>query len=421
MNLLHIVNEMDPKSGGVCQAVRSIISGLEDLNTYNEVVSLDMFDATFLKDEPFPIHALGRGKGAWSYSKKLLPWFLENLPRFDVAILHGLWLYNDFALHKALKFHKANALPPVKLPMVYAMPHGMLDPYFQKSNGRKLKALRNWVYWKLIEGNIVNGADGLLFTCEEEKRLAQIPFKPYRPKRKIVVGLGVEEPPTFTEAMRGAFLEQCPELQQQPFVLFLSRIHEKKGVDLLIKAYAEVACKMVTAKTESVFVAGIMGGEVDKTERISLQFPKLVIAGPGLDSPYGERMQQMVAESNELKNVVIFPGMLTGDAKWGAFYGCEAFILPSHQENFGIAVVEALACAKPVLISNQVNIWREIEAVGGGLVADDSQEGTIALLEQWQLLSKKQKLEMQHNARGAYEKFFAIRPNVTRLLDAISF
>ena len=61
--------------------------------------------------------------------------------------------------------------------------------------------------------------------------------------------------------------------------------------------------------------------------------------------------------------------MLTGDLKWGALHAAEAFILPSHQENFGIAVVEALACGKPVLISDKVNIWREIEADGACLVA----------------------------------------------------
>ena len=80
--------------------------------------------------------------------------------------------------------------------------------------------------------------------------------------------------------------------------------------------------------------------------------------------------------------------MLTGHAKWGAFYGAEAFILPSHQENFGIAVVEALACGKPVLISKQVNIWHEIIEGGGGLVEEDTTAGTLRLLESWQRLSK---------------------------------
>jgi hypothetical protein len=75
--------------------------------------------------------------------------------------------------------------------------------------------------------------------------------------------------------------------------------------------------------------------------------------------------------------------MLSGAAKWGALYGCEAFVLPSHQENFGIAVVEALACGKPVLISDQVNIWREIVEDGAGLVEGDAEEGVEKLLRKF--------------------------------------
>ena len=76
--------------------------------------------------------------------------------------------------------------------------------------------------------------------------------------------------------------------------------------------------------------------------------------------------------------------MLAGDIKWGALRSAEVFVLPSHQENFGIAVAEALACGTPVLISDQVNIWREIAADGAGLVKPDTVDGTFALLDRWQ-------------------------------------
>ena len=68
--------------------------------------------------------------------------------------------------------------------------------------------------------------------------------------------------------------------------------------------------------------------------------------------------------------------MLQGDLKWGAFHASDAFVLPSHQENFGIAVAEALGCGLPALISDKVNIWREVEADGAGFVAHGYVEGT---------------------------------------------
>ena len=67
--------------------------------------------------------------------------------------------------------------------------------------------------------------------------------------------------------------------------------------------------------------------------------------------------------------------MLTGEAKWGAFRAAEFFVLPSHQENFGIVVAEAMALSKPLLITNKVNIWREVEIDGAGIVVDDDVKG----------------------------------------------
>ena len=98
---------------------------------------------------------------------------------------------------------------------------------------------------------------------------------------------------------------------------------------------------------------------------------------------------------------------------------CEAFVLPSHQENFGIAVVEALACSKPVLISNQVNIWREIKAAGGGIVEDDSQKGTTTMLETWGYLSYKEKALINDRARKCFENKFSIGPAATRFMEAL--
>jgi len=109
----------------------------------------------------------------------------------------------------------------------------------------------------------------------------------------------------------------------------------------------------------------------------------LVIAGPGWDSEYGRRIREQIQEQgggSRERGAIHAVGMLDGDAKWGALHGCEAFILPSHQENFGIAVVEALGCGRPVLISDKVNIWREISEDGAGLVEEDSVEGTARLL-----------------------------------------
>ncbi|WP_254073605.1 glycosyltransferase [Cellulophaga sp. HaHaR_3_176] len=312
---------------------------------------------------------------------------LANFQRFDVIIAHGLWLYHTHAVIKAiLQYRKTNDTSP----KVYVMPHGMLDPYFQKAKERKLKALRNDVYWKLFENKVINEADGVLFTCEEELLLARTTFPNYKPKREINVGYGIQAPPAYENQMKLAFINKVPEWNKEPFYLFLSRVHQKKGIDLLIKGYL-------------------------KLEKEFKTIPQLIIAGPGLEHAYGKEMQMLASASSN----ILFPGMLSGDAKWGAFYESQAFILPSHQENFGIAVVEALACNKPVLISDKVNIWREIKTENAGLIAKDNEEETYQLLQKWQNLSVLEQEMMSKNAYKAYQKFFTIKQSVNQFLKSI--
>ncbi len=171
---------------------------------------------------------------------------------------------------------------------------------------------------------------------------------------------------------REAFLRSFPELRNKRLLLFLGRLHEKKGCDLLIDAFAAVS-----------------------RENPALH---LVLAGPdagGMQAALSRRAAALGLSA------ITWTGMLRGDAKWGAFRAAEAFVLPSHQENFGIAVTEALACGVPVLISKRVNIWREIEQDNAGLVDDDTAAGTQRLLRRWLALAPAERSAMATRA----EKF----------------
>jgi glycosyltransferase involved in cell wall biosynthesis len=207
--------------------------------------------------------------------------------------------------------------------------------------------------------------------------------------------------------MRASFRERVPGLGDRPYFLFLSRVHPKKGVDLLIRAYATQLAQRTLA---------------------GIATPDLVIAGP-LDSNYADSMRALAQrELAQLPKAhdhvdppgIHFPGMLSGDSKWGAFYGCEAFILPSHQENFGIAVVEALACGRPVLISDQVNISDEIEQSGAGFADRDEDAGTAALMERFFALDDAAKATMSARALECYTANFSPETAAFRLLEAIS-
>jgi glycosyltransferase involved in cell wall biosynthesis len=383
------------------QGLRNYLPEIYKRGYRNEVVCLDDPNSPFIGKDVFITHALGPSKRPWSYTARLLPWLKENLKRFDAILIHGLWQYHGYAVYKAIQWMKLQGME--KIPAVFVMPHGMLDPYFQKAPERRWKAIRNVFYWNLIEERIIRQATAMLFTCEEEMRLARQTFRTYKPKREINIGYGIAEPPAFAPKMADAFSQLCPAAaKDRPFLLFLSRIHPKKGIDLLIKAYAEV----YKPKNANV-----------KSEEANAR-PTLLIAGPGLETPYGQRLQEMVKELSLTDNI-FFLGMLTGDAKWGAFYSCDAFALSSHQENFGIAVAEALACCSPVLISDQINIWREIKSSEAGLIAEDTLTGTVSLFQKWDSMTSEQKADMRKSARVCYEKNFAVAPAAKKLMQVV--
>lgn len=384
MKVLHVISSMDPAYGGMCQALRLILKGMQNYpHIKNEILCCDKPDNDYIANSPTIIYALGPTKTSWAYTSRLDKWLKKNICNYDAIIVHGLWQYQSRTIYKARKGLK-------KPPKLYIMPHGTLDPYFQKAKSRRLKAIRNTIVWHTIEKKLVNSSDALLFTCDDEKISARKTFNSYYPKKEIVIGLGIEAPLPYKAEMKEKFIKKYPEWNGMPFFLFLSRIHEKKGVDMLIQAYNSL-----------------------KNEYEIL--PQLIIAGPGIETSYGQKILNL---SRANKNI-IFCGMLSGDEKWAAFYNCEMFILPSHQENFGIAIVESMACGKAVLTTNKVNIWREINDNNAGLIVTDTELEIYKMMKKWLLFSQKEKEDKNICAKRTFRQFFSIDKTVERLVNTL--
>jgi glycosyltransferase involved in cell wall biosynthesis len=187
--------------------------------------------------------------------------------------------------------------------------------------------------------------------------------------------------------LREAFLQAVPGLRGKRIVLFLGRVHAKKGCDLLIDAFARVA-----SRDQSLH---------------------LVIAGP--DETGWATSLRAQAQAAGVAQRISLPGMLQGELKWGAFHASDVFVLPSHQENFGVAVAEALGCGLPALISDKVNVWREIEADGAGMVAADTVDGTEKNLVRWLELDDTARAAMRAQAARTFEARFRIETMVSAL------
>jgi glycosyltransferase involved in cell wall biosynthesis len=421
MRILHIITRMDPAGGGPQEVVRLLLRyappGYEQ-----EVVTLDDPASAFLQNDNATIHALGSSGKSFA-TPQLTHWLRTNRDRFDGIILHGLWEYASLSVLRALAGHKPY--------VVFA--HGMLDPWFKRN--APLKHLKKWLYWLPVQYWTLRRAHRVLFTTTAERDLATRSFWLHH-WNPLVVALGAEAPPTDLTACTDAFFDRCPAVKGKPFLLFLGRIDPKKGCDLLIHAFSTPNAVISTDQPQNAVISTDQHqNAVISTDQRERRDPciwsdspikpahrdvhsddlHLILAGP--DPLNWSNTLAELALAHGIEDRVHFPGMLTGPAKWGAFAACEAFILPSHQENFGIAVVEALACAKPVLITHPVNISAELAADGAALVEPDTLNGTTNLLTRWLALTPEQRANMATAARNSFITRYDMRMNANAILS----
>lgn len=379
MKILHVIPSVDPKGGGPIEGVYQLSRAYQKELVDVTICCLDSPDDECVLHSNIKVVALGPSRWGYAYSAKLVPWLKLHRHDYDVVIVNGLWQYTGFAVWRAL----SGTNTPY-----YVFTHGMLDPWFKVTY--PLKHLKKWLYWPWADYRVLRDARRVIFTCEDERLLARQSFWLYK-VNEVVTNYGVSSPPTNEGELTNKFFEMNPLLRGKRIALFLSRIHVKKGCDLLIEAFADAA-------------------KLD--DRLHL-----VMAGPDQTGWVSEL--KVLVERLGISNRISWLGMLQGDMKWGAFYSAEVFCLPSHQENFGIVVAEALACGKPVLISNKVNIWREIVEDGAGLVADDNLLATKEMLNRWVSMSNNEFASMQKKCIPCFEQRFHVNIAAEKLLHIL--
>ena len=388
--MLHLTHSLRTNTGGTAEAVRQSTLALRSLGHHVEVASFDPSPPLPLLDPP--VHALGKTGHGYSYLPDLVPWLRSKSAEIDAVIAHGLWQYQSLSVWRA--FHQNSQIP-------YAIfPHGMLDPWFNRSS--RLKHLKKLPYWWFVERRVLRDAGAVCFTCEEEKNRAVLSFPGYRVSAQVV-GMGIEDPSGNSRAAVSAFHGAFPFLAEQRFILFLGRIHPKKGLDETLVGFARH--KQTHPGPSRLVIAGPAN---DASYRQHLWNRAKGLGLEQIDASHIDSNESMPGVSSDKPTVIWLP-MIEGSVKRGALHACEAMMLCSHQENFGITVAEALACHKPVLISREVNIWREIVADQAGFAESDSAEGATQLFERWHATPPITRTRMSNHARTCFEQRFEVK------------
>jgi glycosyltransferase involved in cell wall biosynthesis len=332
LRVLHVIQTVAQSDGGTSAAVlgmcQSVAAAGVDAEIYAtrdgsaDYARVPFFEKTIINDVQATFFPVQGTKRRFRFSYQFAQRLNRDARRFDLLHIHSL--YNFLTL--------SSARIAARLGIPYIIqPHGSLDPYHYRQR-RWLKA----PYEAFFDRPVFARASAVLFTSEEEMRLANQTGWRFR---GVVAPLGVELSAYESESCESE-TNLWPQCRSKRTLLFLGRVAEKKGLDILIPAFANLL-----------------------RSRSDLH---LLIAGPENDT-YGNKVRSWVCAYN-LSDSVTFAGMLTGEAKRSAFASATVFVLPSRSENFGFAVVEAMAAGLPVVLSEHVNIGRQIADSDAGLI-----------------------------------------------------
>lgn len=381
MRILQVIPSLAWSSGGPTTAVLGLSFALAnhgqevtifttnaDINKKSDVPLGKPVNIQNIKVTYFPLQCLKRYK----ISLPLLEALKRNILNFDIVHIHTLFQFSTLAAsYFCRKYRK---------PYMISL-HGHLDPF-----GLRRHIFLKGPYMWCFERNNLENASLLHFTTDEERRLTNNLNLPAQ-KKVIPFGINLEEfshlPPDET------FRLQYPQLKDKKIILFLSRISFKKGLDILVKAFA----KLAREKNDAY----------------------LIIAGPD-DEGYGRKVKNWL-DKEKVLHQTLFTGMLLGEDKLAAFRCSDVFVLPSYSENFGMAVVEAMACGIPVVISDKVGIYREVNENKAGVVVECNE---ISIYEAIKSVLDNQTFaaELAFNARKMVKEYYDINKVADKMIQA---
>ncbi len=340
MKILHVIPAVAPRYGGPSQAVIEMCLALQKAGIAVELCTTDADGDGRLAvelDKP----TLYRGvqtyffrrdrSEAFKFSRSLAQWLDGNVARYDLVHIHAVFSHATYAAARACRLHR---IPYIVRPL------GTLEPWsMQQKRPRKMLA------WHLLFRSILHKAAAIHYTTLQERELTE---QSLNLSKGITIPNGVDEALLAVDP-NGKFRKQYGIPADAIVVLCLSRLHPKKGIDSLLRAFLELQ-KL---------------GELASVH--------LVIAGDG-EPDYVDQLRGMARGTND-ESCVHWTGWLEGESKVAALAEADLFVLNSFQENFGIGAVEAMACGTPVLLHRQVGLAPDVAEYGAGWIVDLQRDG----------------------------------------------
>lgn len=339
LKILHVIPTLAPTSGGPTQVLLDLLKSTATSGCRVAVCTTDRGNPTTERlPESYFITLFSGAIDSHIFPVTLyLPlfsplmrvWLKQNIQRYDLVHIHSLY---RFPVTYAAWLARKTGVPYI------IRPHGSLDPFlYRQCRFGKVALPLKRMYERFFDIPNLNHAGAIHYTTREEAERAS--FLGLRAK-PVIVPNGIDWESYAELPTKGDFRKRLGMSEQTPLILFLGRINFKKGLDLLVPVFAFVAKRVPLAR--------------------------LAIVGPDNEG-YGLKVRRWCREQG-IADKVIFVDHLGPEQVKQAYVDADVFVLPSYTENFGMTVVEAMACGCPVVISDQVNIWREVQEEGAGVV-----------------------------------------------------
>ena len=380
MKVLQVVPSLAPEWGGPVKVVNELAGALEVIGVSSEIISAQGRRVgnpeTVTNDIPIHLFETGPIARLWTaHTPGLKKTLARKIPDFDLVHIQELWHYPGYIASKIARSRN--------VPYIVTI-HGELNEW-----NLQQKRLKKQIYMTAIQRGILQKSAALhAITQAESNRIRQLEIE--TPVAMIPNGTHTEEFENLPD--RSQFVSRYPELENRLIVLFLGRIQQKKGLDILAQAF----------------------GNLVRTRHDV----RLVVAGPDEDNTLTEI--KTILKSQGALEKAVFPGMLTGEQKLEALSAADIFALTSYSEGFSVALLEALSAGLPLVITDECNFPEVGDSRAGFVVRPNDSETASALMSL--LDSADLRREMSENARRLVrsnytweriaEKMFTLYENV---------
>ena len=372
MRVLYIISTLDPSYGGPVEGVKNVTNALCNLNIHVDILTLDnsLYNKNLYKAR---IYNPGFSIFKYGLNLSIFFWLFKRRNIYDEVIVNGVWQFHTLISRLALKKNS-----------YYLYTHGMLDPWFQERY--KFKHIKKLIYWFLFERKNLVNSKSVLFTTKKEYQLALKSF-PFFKCRPYVTGFGLNG----LKKIKSINIKKFSYIFSQKKTIFLhfGRVDPKKGTDILLEAVNKIFNKRADFA--------------------------LIIAGPD-NFRWSQNLKKKYSNLIN-KKLVYWLGKVTDDEKVFLFKKSNFFILPSHSENFGAVIPEALSVGVPVITTEKVNIYNIIKLMNSGFICQDKCRSLVSTINKSLNLKVSDYKDLKINAFNCFEIYFSMDNYIKKLLN----